>query len=125
MAQQTFPALETAEVAEVAQHLIDRGWQPGFSCYRDEDGLLHIDAPHVTDAALTAAMDAYVQVSAPGEWVQPEPPLLRGHVEHIVSLAKMTDLQLAQVTDAAFRHAVRDLARAFVLNVRRDWDDPG
>jgi hypothetical protein len=115
------PDLATADGAEVTQHLLDRGWTTLIESRLEDDGL-HVRARGVAADTITAALADFVATAPRGEWRPPDPVAIRDHVPHIVALARATDLELAALEPLAFRHAVRDLARAFVLTVRSEWD---
>jgi hypothetical protein len=115
------PDLANADGAEVTQHLLDRGWKATIQTHLEDDGL-HVRATGVAAETLIAALSDFVPTAPRGEWQPPDPAEIRDHVNHILALARATDTQLATLDPIVFRHAVRDLARAFVLTVRADWD---
>jgi hypothetical protein len=112
--------LATADGAEVTQHLLNRGWKTTIQTHLDGDGL-HVRAAGVAADTIAAALADFVPTAPRGEWRLPDPPEIRDHVQHVIALARSNDIELALLDGATFRHAVRDLARAFVRYSH--WDD--
>lgn len=104
----------------VSAEIARRGWTTEWGLWMSDDDGLHLHAKGVTQAALDSLLDGYDPLAS---LVVADHPELAGHVDHILSLARATDAQLGTMTQAELRHAIRDLARAFVLYVRSDWHD--